>query len=501
MSSSNSPSEGPWYSELNRYHLWVLSVATLGWLFDSMDQRLFVLARTPALRDLVPQASDAEVAGYAANATSIFILGWATGGLVFGLFGDRWGRTRTMTITILMYSLFTGLSAFATSWWDFAIYRFLCGMGIGGEYAAGVALVAEVMPARARPYCLGFLQGLSALGHVAGSLISLLISPQSTINGVAGWRLLFLVGVVPSLLALVIRWRLKEPESWLRARDAAKDATARGSGDPTASGQTDELHKQMGDLREIFRSRQLMYHVVIGMTLGVCGQIGLWGIGYWTPELIRGTQLELRQETAARESATSKVSDAATARLSLDALAARAAGSEAEAAQLKSEWRRRDDQLVAWGTVLQDTAGMCGIYAFTFFTVRAGRRAAFRVAYLLAFGATVLTFSSMRTASDVFWMAPLLGFCISSVYGGFAIYFPELFPTRLRSTGTGLCYNVARYVTAFGPLLLGRLTAAFASSGAALPLRGAAVCLASVYLIGFLAVQFAPETHGKPLPE
>jgi len=479
----------------------VLSVATLGWLFDSMDQRLFVLARTPALRDLVPLASDAEVAGYAANATSIFILGWATGGLIFGLFGDRWGRTRTMTITILMYSLFTGLSAFSTAWWDFAAYRFLCGMGIGGEYAAGVALVAEVMPARARPYCLGFLQGLSALGHVGGSLLSLLISPQSTINGVAGWRWLFLVGVVPSLLALVIRWRLKEPESWLRARDAALKSKANASRTAPAPDQPDELHKQMGDMREIFRSRQLMYHVAIGMTLGVCGQIGMWGIGYWTPELIRGSQLELRQEAAVRDGVVSENSPAGAAPLSLSELAAQTAGSEPEAAQLESQWRRRDDRLVAWGTVLQDTAGMCGIYAFTFFTARAGRRAAFRVAYLSAFAATVLTFSSMRSVSDVMWMTPLLGFCISSVYGGFAIYFPELFPTRLRSTGTGLCYNVARYVTAFGPLMLGRLTAAFASSGAGLPLRGAAVCLASVYLIGFLAVQFAPETHGKPLPE
>jgi MFS family permease len=151
MADQSSEIQGPWYSELNRYHWWVLMVATLGWLFDSMDQRLFVLARTPALRELLPGATDAQVAGYAATATSIFIVGWATGGLVFGLFGDRWGRTRTMTITILIYSLFTGLSAVSRSWGDFAAYRFLCGLGIGGEYAAGVALVAEVMPTRARP--------------------------------------------------------------------------------------------------------------------------------------------------------------------------------------------------------------------------------------------------------------------------------------------------------------------------------------------------------------
>src|SRR5262249_24836387 len=157
----------PWWREMTRYHWWVLLVATLGWLFDSMDQRLFVLARTPPLHDLLPEASDSKVAEDAAYATAIFIFGWATGGLVFGILGDRWGRARTMMVTILLYSLFTGLSALATAWWDFALYRFLCGMGIGGEYAAGVALVAEVVPDRARPYCLGLLQGLAALGQVA----------------------------------------------------------------------------------------------------------------------------------------------------------------------------------------------------------------------------------------------------------------------------------------------------------------------------------------------
>ncbi|MGD9632954.1 MAG: MFS transporter [Pirellulales bacterium] len=489
---SNSPA-GPWYAELNRYQWWVLLVATLGWLFDSMDQRLFVLARTPALRDLIPGATDSQIANYAGLATSIFILGWATGGLVFGLFGDRWGRTRTMTLTIVTYSLFTGLSACATSWYDFAAYRFFCGMGIGGEYAAGVALVAETMPARARPYCLGLLQGLSALGHVVGSIISYFIGPQTDFYDIAGWRWLFAVGVVPALLAIIIRMRLREPEQWLQAREQSAEAA-------DSSAKPDELQKQLGDWREIFRNRQLLYHVVIGMSLGVCGQIGLWGIGYWTPELIRGSQMELRRD-AIVERGESAVDHDAIASGSLTELAKIESTDSVDADQLAAQWHRADDQLVARGTILQDTAGMFGIYAFTLLTTRTGRRPAFAVAYLLAFVVTVFVFSSMRTADDVYWMAPLLGFSISSVYGGFAIYFPELFPTRLRSTGTGLCYNVARYVTAFGPLLLGRLTAMFAAEGASLPLREAAATLAVVYLLGIVATWFAPETHGKPLPE
>jgi MFS family permease len=475
--------EGPWWRDMAGYHWWVLLVATLGWLFDSMDQRLFVLARTPALRALLPRASEAQVASYAGYATTIFILGWATGGLIFGLFGDRWGRTRTMMLTILLYSLFTGLSALAVGWLDFALYRFLCGMGIGGEYAAGVALVAEVMPERARPYCLGLLQGLAALGQVAGSAISLVIGPQAEIEGVAGWRWLFLAGIIPSLLVVLIRFSLREPESWLHAREEL-------SRQPV-----DELHKQLGDLGEIFRDRRWRYHTVIGMTLGMAGQIGLWGIGFWTPELIRGSLLEGRRQSAAPEPGV------IGGQLNLSQLAAASTPNAEQAHAKLQRWQAEDDRLVALGTLLQDLAGMMGITTFTLATARLGRRWTFAVAYLLALGATVLTFGWLRDAADVYWMSPLLGFCVSSVYGGFAIYFPELYPTRLRSTGTGFCYNVARYITALGPLTLGKLTLLYASLGHVMPLRPAAMTLATVYLVGVLILPLAPETRGKPLPE
>jgi MFS family permease len=464
------------------YHWWVLLVATLGWLFDSMDQRLFVLARTPALRELLPHVREDHLPNYAGYATAIFILGWATGGLVFGLVGDRWGRTRTMMVTILLYSAFTGLSALAQSWWDFALYRFLCGMGIGGEYAAGVALVAEVMPDRARPYCLGLLQGLAALGQVAGSALSLLIGPQAEIEGVAGWRLLFIIGVLPALLVVLIRLSVREPESWLRARDQAHHSI-------------DKLHQQVGDLREIFRDRRWRYHTLIGMTLGMAGQIGLWGIGFWTPELIRGSLLEARRQSVP---ATGGMD---SGRLSIAELAALVTTNPEQARALDQRWKAEDDRIVGRGTLLQDLAGMLGIYAFTLVTARLGRRWTFAIAYVLALTATVLTFGWLRAATDVYWMIPLLGFCVSSVYGGFAIYFPELYPTRLRSTGTGFCYNVARYITALGPLTLGKLSLLYGSLGHGMPLRPAAITLAAIYLLGVFVLPFAPETKGKPLPD
>src|SRR5262249_27354978 len=143
---------------------------------DCLDQQLFILARPSAMKDLLPKLDDSKAFGesikiYGNYATSIFLVGWASGGLIFGVLGDRIGRAKTMMITILMYSLCTGLSALSRSLWDFAFYRFLAGLGVGGEFAVGVALVAEVMPPRARPYTLALLQALSALGNITAALI------------------------------------------------------------------------------------------------------------------------------------------------------------------------------------------------------------------------------------------------------------------------------------------------------------------------------------------
>ncbi|HTU26409.1 MAG TPA: MFS transporter, partial [Pirellulales bacterium] len=231
-----------WYHELTSYHWFVLAVAALGWLFDCLDQHLFNLARRPAMIELLAPspgtAPSAEAVDfYGPLATSIFLIGWGTGGLAFGVLGDRIGRAKTMLLTILLYSLFTGLSAMSVGFWDFAFYRFLTGLGVGGEFAVGVALVAEVMPNTARPYALGLLQALSAVGNASAALINIGLGIAAA-NGafekwvVAGhkvqaWRLMFLIGILPALLAVLIRRRLKEPERWEAvAADAEKEQRA-----------------------------------------------------------------------------------------------------------------------------------------------------------------------------------------------------------------------------------------------------------------------------------
>src|SRR6185369_3731631 len=222
-----------WWRELNRYHWFVLMVTALGWLFDCLDQQLFNLARVPAMKALLPAGQ--SVAEYGGYATAIFLIGWATGGLTFGVLGDRIGRAKTMMITILVYSLCTGLSALSKGFWDFAFYRFITGLGVGGEFAVGVALIAESVPAIARPHALALLQALSAVGNLTAAFISIYLGhlEESGVGGklmgMATWRWMFVIGAVPALLVVFIQRKLKEPEAWVKMK-ATGAATGRQIG-------------------------------------------------------------------------------------------------------------------------------------------------------------------------------------------------------------------------------------------------------------------------------
>src|SRR3954447_8261542 len=271
------PGDVPWWRLLNRYHWFVLVVPALGWLFDCLDQQLFILARIPAMRELLhkPDIADpvkqaaafkAIVNAYSGYATSIFLMGWASGGLFFGVLGDRIGRARTMLITILLYSLFTGLSALSVGFWDFALYRFLTGLGVGGEFAVGVALVAEVMPERARAYALGLLQALSAVGNMIAALAGLALGEMERSGSIgSAWRAMFLIGVLPALLSLFIFKKLKEPEKW-------KAANAKRLAD-RESGLAGDGHR-LGSIGELFSDPRWRKNTIVGMLLAFSGVVG-----------------------------------------------------------------------------------------------------------------------------------------------------------------------------------------------------------------------------------
>jgi MFS family permease len=439
-----------WYRELNRYQWFVFIVAVLGWLFDCLDQQLFVLARQPAMKELLGgTAEQSTIDAYGGYATAIFLMGWAIGGLLFGIMGDRVGRAKTMIVTILVYSIFTGLSALSSSFWDFALYRFLTGLGVGGEFAVGVALVAEVMPDRARPYCLSMLQALTVLGNISAALVAMTMSAlveQEIVSNV--WRPMFFVGAVPALLALVIRARLREPERW---RIVSHEGAAA---------------RKLGSYRELFGHPTWRKHALVGMGLAFVGVVGLWAVGFFTPDLV-GNVLRDRFQAQGL--------------------------TEKQITGLVNHWK-------AIASITMNIGSAFGMYAFAILTQTTGRRMAFAVSFVAAFMSTTAVYYFLDDFHEIFWMLPIMGFCILSLFAGYAIYFPELFPTHLRSTGTSFCYNVGRFFAAIGPFLLGYLTKNVYATTAE-PLRYAALSMCGIFVLGLAVLPFAPETKDKPLPE
>ncbi len=461
------PSDLKWYKQLNSYQWFVFVVASLGWLFDTMDQQLFNLARQPAIANLLGvEVGDPKTAGLvdqaSGYATTIFILGWALGGLIFGIMGDRLGRARTMLLTIVLYSMFTGLSALSYSVWDFSFYRFLTGLGVGGEFAVGASLVAEVMPSRARPFALGMLQALSAVGNMIAAVLSLSLGYLQRSGSIAtAWRPMFVIGILPALVSLLVFRKLREPESWVKARDADRLAEAQGLDTKRSS-----FRKLFREVEALFSDPRWRRNTIVGMTLGFSGVVGLWGIGFFSPEL---TDPVFRNYFKA-QGLTGK---------------------------------DLNGKVTIWKSIMfliQNLGAFFGIYAFSIVTHYTGRRIAFAIAFTIAMLSTAMTYMYLDTFTEIYWMIPLMGFCQLSLFGGYAIYLPELFPTRLRSTGTSFCYNVGRLFAAAGPTVLVTMrNRVFQNYNE--PFRYAAVAMCSVFLIGLLALPFAPETKGKPLPE
>jgi MFS family permease len=442
---------GPWWRLLSRYHWFVLLVASLGWLFDTMDQQLFNIARRPAMRALV---AEDDVTAYSGYATTIFLVGWGTGGLAFGVLGDLLGRARSMVLTILLYSLFTGLSALSVGFWDFAIYRFLTGLGVGGQFAVGVSLVAEEMPERARPFALGLLQALSAIGNITAALVGIVLAFLARAQVIQeSWRIMFVIGTVPALLVLIIIRRLKEPERWTKL--AAEKS----------------LRERMGAYwAELFHDPRWSRNAIIGLLLASSGIIGLWAIGFFSIDLMRAIFRE---------------------RLEAAGLA-------------KPEVTFQEDFWASMTSVTLNFGAFFGIYAFSRITHHIGRRLAFAIAFVLALVSTAFVFWKFSSIADIFWMIPIMGFCQLALFGGYAIYLPELFPTRLRSTGTSFCYNGGRYVAAFAPSALGLMQRHFVDAWGGdkiLAFRYAGIVMCTIFLLGLVVLPFAPETKGRPLPE
>lgn len=522
--SDASEVKRPWWTYMNGYHWYVFALAAMGWLFDTMDGMIFTASRPKTIEGLMPAAMfvgqnltpreiEAIRTDHAGYVTALFLLGWATGGLIFGVVGDRWGRAKTMALTIFIYAAFTGFSGLAQDWIQFGICRFLTGLGVGGEFAAGAALVAEVMPEKSRAQALGMLQSLSAVGNIMGALLFWYIEPMF------GWRWLYAVGAFPALLAVVVRAGLKEPEKWVAAKKAAAEAGSSGA------------KPNFGRMSEMFTIPLLRRNTFVGLGLAIAGVIGLWGAGFWSPELINKTLLTV--EDADKEklvavmslpdtewtAALGKLDDSPRAKyveLVSKSLKPGEKVSDKEAlASIPSADRKARMQTVlqraispkektkvtATALVLQQIGAFFGMFAFSLMAARFGRKPSFLIVFILGWMSVILTFYTFQEVGQIYYLWPILGFGTLAPFGGYALYFPELYPTRLRTTGTGFCYNVGRYFAILGPLTLAKLAGFLDGKFETPGFRIAAILVSSSYFIGMVALIWAPETVNQPLPE
>jgi len=558
-SSTKETFAQPWPRQLTSYHWLVLIVATMAWAFDCLSQQIFNLTRKPAMDALTDSPIKADY--FSPMSTTALLIGWATGGIIFGILGDRIGRAKTLTIMIVCYSVSTGLCGLSTGPWDYVSYCFIMGVGAGGIFPVACTLVAESLPDRTRSQALGMVQTFSAVGNIGAGVISLgfvALFAAGTIS--THWRWMFSVGVVPSLLAVVVAGKLREPDVWKRAlaEGAAKKA----------------------GLGELFSDRRWRRNAIVGLLLAASGVVGLWGIGVFSNDLtqfIIGARYDKQQcqagegqkdlhfvamlirapggFAAARpknitprqllgSDPANKVKDAErlyVAALDVDAKGAKVTTesvldnlrdadgkplSTEESASLAADLalqpsgvsiedhvnriatrqKARDIEVLqwaAWTLICFNIGAFFGMYAFARVTQVIGRRPTFAIFFTLAMAATALAFGCMKEMPRDLWMVALMGGAQLSVFGGYAIYFPELFPTRLRSTGTSFCYNVGRYIAAIGPLSLAVLKPMLVKhfGDPVLAFRYAGVTMCSCFLVGLVALLFAPETKGQPLPE
>ena len=397
----------------SRYHWIVLIAAWLGWGFDVFDALLFNFVAPNAVPTLLhiplgtPEARQATVF-WTGVLTSILLLGWAAGGLAFGWFADRYGRKRALFVTIALYACGTALCALATDMWQLVLFRVLASLGIGGEWAVGASLVAETVPEERRVEAATLVYTSSPLGIILASTVNYHIAGVWLADTPAtSWRYVFLCGLAPVCVAFFARIFVRESEVW----------------------EKQVRHSRPPRLAELF-TPEVRARTISGMVAAVTALLTWWACNAFVP-LLGAT---LANEYAAQSGITG------------------------EAARVLSEaWKSQASNGFNLG-------GLIGSLAAIPLARVMGRRTMF-VAYF-AYSAILLfvTFGLDFTPATRLRMLFAVGMGVYGVFSTFVFYLPELFPARLRATGSGLCYNIGRVVAALGPTAVGLISAAAGGS-------------------------------------
>src|ERR1043166_3148144 len=370
--------------------------AWLGWLFDGLDMHLYTLVAAPFVMQLVHAAStsDASVKSKSSWIQAAFLIGWALGGGFFGRIGDKLGRSRALCLTILTYAGFTGLSCVAQTWWQLLIFRFLAALGIGGEWAVGSALLSETWPKHWRPWIAAVLQTGVNIGVLIACVTvwgfaDITVRLKHDPSAILNPRYVFLVGIFPALLVYWIRRHVPEPEEWHSAKKAAR--------------------QNEPGIADLFRGNVLPLTIKI-IIVCACSLTAWWAFMFWNQQHIRNHPDLATWTSAAREKLVSTAFFLVIVVSSVGNFFAA--------------------QLAKWFGYRRSVALMClgfFITMFGYFVVPRSYQAS------IAWGAAV-------------------GF-FSGVFGLFTMYLPPLFPTLLRTTGAGFCYNIRRIAAAIGTVI------------------------------------------------
>ncbi len=431
---------GGWRA-VTRYQWLVFLVVWAGWSLDAADFGLYSLVLRPALIDLLggnPALTDIGKYGGLLAMSGLF--GWAIGGFVFGILADYIGRVRTLAFSIAIYAVFTAMQGLSIGLWDFAIYRFIAGLGTGAELMVGIPLLAETLGETHRAKIGSVMMTGGAVGFFVASWAYGLV-------GGYGWRYVFFLGIVPAILLAVIRRRMFEPERFADVRER-RQAVAAGR----ATGVDDRQFMRFVPLQLFNRDNR--YNTMIGVLFGLGSLLAVWTTVIWLPTIL--------------------------------SLMAQKGGIDANAAA----------PFVGRGMMLWSGGGFFGYIVFGFLADVIGRRGTVSL-FSLGTVAAGLTLYLALPAYEPWYpvVLPIFGFFVIGVFSGYAVYLPELFPTQIRSTAVGFCTGSARIITSFGPLVAGLLVGAF--GGSFNRVTAVMTCFA---ILSIIAMYLGRETKGLPLP-
>ena len=438
-------------TRLTKNQAWGFGAAWSGWALDGMDSFIYALVMVPALHDLLPRSGipndAAHIGFYGGLCFALFLVGWGLS-LVWGPIADRFGRVRTLMLTIICYSAFTFLGAIATSVWQLAVFRLLAGVGIGGEWSMGGTFIAEEWPEDRRKMGAGLMH----TGYYFGIFLAAIAN--YTIGAHYGWRAMFAVGGAPALLVGFIRYGVKEPKRWQemmsRIRERGDAATEMRTGCPRSQRWT-MAQAFLTLFSPEYRKRTVLNSIYLLVSI-----TGMWAGSVYVPAAV--TYLATKS--------------------GLD--------------------QARGIKLASYGTMLLSVGTIIGCIALPILAEKFGRRLTLAIYFALMFVFVSLAFGYVfyLQTHALFWFMICL-FFLGIGGANFAMYtlwLPEQYRTECRASAFAFSTSVGRFAGAGITFLVGAGVSYFHTIGTPVALTSLA------FIVGLLLLPFGEETKGKLLP-